>query len=199
MSKTAKKNTVDRTRVTWVLAALVAAMTTGTMVLGVLEPSKPNLSETMTYLAGVYNQPSRNSISKTDVPIERDRWQSIAVHVLPQDSQNYSLSCLATGSTPAPVVHFVICQDAKIGILKKWVNQTSEDNNHGKILIGIQLVDGHREATLDQAKAVVALVKDLQSRCQIPAVNVTAHNKKGSSSCGSDPLRSFNWRDCLLY
>jgi hypothetical protein len=198
MSKTAKKNTVDRTRVTWVLAALVAAMTMGTMVLGILEPNKPILSETTTYLAAAYNRPSRNSISKTDIPIEKERWQGVMIHTLAQENETYTLPCLASGSEPAPVVHFVICEDAQIGITKKWVNQASAANTRGQILIGIQLAQGHHEATLEQANAVVALVKDLQSRCRISASRVTVHAKKGSSHCADDPLRSYNWRKYLL-
>jgi hypothetical protein len=200
MSKTVKKNTVDRTRVTWVLLALVIAMTVGTVVLDILEPSKPIMSETTTYLAATYGSASRNSISHTDIPIEKERWQGVVIHVLPQDENNYALECLATNrTTPAPVVHFVVCADAKIGITKKWVNQASAENSRGKILIGIKLADGHREATLDQAKAIVALVKDLQSRCQISASNITVHTKKGCPTCANDPLRSYNWRNCLLH
>jgi hypothetical protein len=199
MSKTSKKTAVDRTRLTWVLAALVAAMTTGTMLLGVLEPNKARRSEKTTYLAAASRTSFRASISRTSIPVENDLWQGVSIHTLSRTNGDYSLPCLARGDGPSPIVHFVICEDSQVAITKAWVNQTPAARSRGNILIGIKYVSGQTEATLDQAKALVALVKDLQSRCNIAADRVKVHCDSSRGSCKADPLARYDWRKCLLH
>jgi hypothetical protein len=197
MSKTTKKHAVDRYRVTWVLAALVASMCIGTLVLGVLEPHNIFKTDKTTYLAATYNTDWSSKLSRTSVPVETGTWQSVVVHVLRNTSPgDLTVRCLG-GRTSAPLAHFAVSPDAQIIISPTWVNQESAERHSGKILIGIQLVPGRTDATLAQAQAVAALIQDLQARCNIPRSKVYVHGQLSGRSCG-DPLARYTWRDALL-
>jgi hypothetical protein len=198
MSKTGKKTSVDRTRLTWVLFALVAAMSVGTVVLDVLEPAKPGRTEKTTFLAAVSRTPAWANISRTSIPIDNDTWVGISIHTLSHIEGDYSLPCLVTSGHPAPIVHFVVYEDGTVGITKAWVDQTQASRSAGKILIGIKSIPGREDATLDQAKGLVALVKYLQSRCNIPAGKVLVHTDSSKGACTVDPLSRYDWRKCLL-
>jgi len=197
MSRTSKKNTVDRSRLTWVLAALLAAMTVGTVVLGVLQPQKKRPDKT-TYLAAVYNTETSNKISRTTIPIEHDLWQSIVIHTIrPNRPEDMVIRC-ASNSKSSVVAHFTI-DSAGAGLInKRWREQEPCSKFPGKILIGLQLAEGRTDATLAQAQALVVLLRDLQARCGIPASKVVVHTQSSGRSCTSDPLYRYNWREALL-
>lgn len=198
MSRTAQKYAVDRSRVTWVLAALVASMTIGTVVLGVLEPGKI-WSDRAAYLAATYNTDSSSKLTRTAVPIEPGLWQSVVIHTIPSSAadDDLTLRCLAAGRRGPTVAHFVVSQDGPILMGSKWANQEPAEKFSGQILIGIHLVEGHTDATLAQAQAVVALVRDLQVRCSIPPKKVYVHGQLSNRACSSNPLHRYNWRQLL--
>jgi hypothetical protein len=173
-------------------------MSVGTVVLDVLEPAKPGRTEKTTFLAAVSRTPAWANISRTSIPIENDLWQGIGIHTLSHIEGDYSLPCLASGNNPAPIVHFVVYEDGTVGITKAWVDQTPASRSSGKILIGIKSIPGQTGATLDQAKGLVALVKYLQSRCNISAGQVTVHTDSRRGTCDIDPLARYDWRKCLL-
>jgi len=194
MSRTGKKTVVDRSRITWVLAALLASMTIGTVVLGVLEPHKRRPDKT-TYLAAVHNTDSSTKISRTSVPIENEIWQSIAIHTIrPTSPDDMGIRC---GKFPA-VAHFVVAPDATVLISKRWREQEPSAKFPGKILVGIQLAEGRSDATLAQTKALVILIRELQARCNISASKVQVHSQPSGKVCTGNPLYRYNWREALL-
>jgi len=188
-----KKHSVDRTRLTWVLAILVAAMTIGTVVLGVMEPNQAFSTES-TYLAATYNSDRTSKISRTDIPIEGERWHAVNIHLVGKDLK---LRCLARGGK-APVPHFVISPDAEILITNQWANQKDIIGYRGMIHVGLQLPPSKREASLQQAESLVLLLKDLQARCKIQAGNIFLHGQLSNRLCQPDPLCRYNWRQVLL-
>ena len=195
MGAVGRKHAVDRTRITWVLAALVASMTIGTVVLGVLEPHRVISSE-VKYLAATYNTPSSAKITNTSVPIERDRWQALVIHAVKNDLR---LHCLSEANFPSDLVHFAVSADSEILITTKWANQKPVRKYLGTIHIGIVLPHGETQATLNQARALVALIRNLQARCHIPASRVYLHSQLSQNSCClADPLVRYNWRQVLL-
>jgi hypothetical protein len=197
MSRATQKYAVDRSRVTWVLAALVASMTIGTVVLGVLEPSKILRSDKAAYLAATWNTESSTKITSTAVPIKSGLWQSVVIHAIHNTySDDLVLRCLS-GKNGTTAAHFAVSQDATILIGSRWANQEPAERYPGKILIGIHLPEGQTEATLAQAQAMVALIRDLQVRCNIPPSKIYLHSQLSSRSCTSNPLHKFNWRQAL--
>ncbi len=195
MSKASGKHNVDRTRLTWVLAALVASMTIGTVVLGVLEPHKI-ISSKVKYLAATYNTPSSEKITNTNIPIEANQWRAIVIHTVGRDLR---LNCLSDDGHYGDIVHFAISPNAEILITTKWVSQEPVKKYPGTIHIGIQLRKGRRDATLAQARALAALIIDLQARCNIPASRVYLHSQLSQRACSKNPLYKYNWRKVLLH
>ncbi len=195
MSKVANKhNTIDRQRLTWVLAALIAAMTIGTVVLAVLEPQKV-LSSQIKYLAATYSTQSSTKISRTSIPIESNTWQAIVVHTVGTDLRLYSM---ATASDTPPFVHFAISPSAEILITKQWSKQNPVEGYQGIIHIGIVLPAGKPVATLPQAQALVALIRELQARCNIHRTHVYLYSQLSSKPDQINPLSRYNWREALL-
>ncbi len=81
MARANKKYAMNRMRVTWVLAALLASMTLGTVVLGVLEPSGKMLKNAKgMYLRATFNSDLSTKTSNTSVPVENDLWQAVVIH-----------------------------------------------------------------------------------------------------------------------
>ncbi len=194
MGRAAGKHTVDRTRLTWVLAALVASMTIGTVVLGVLEPNRI-ISSRVKYLAATYNTSSSAKIGHTSIPIEKDAWQAIVIHRIGPDLR---LHCLSEKGFPGDLVHFAITEDANILITTKWASQEPVRRYYGTIHIGLNIAKGKKDATLAQAQALVALIRDLQARCGIPSSRVYLHSQLSQNSCCNDPLVRYNWKQVLL-
>ncbi len=194
MGRASKKQDIDRTRLTWVLAALVASMTVGTVVLGVLEPHKI-ISSKVKYLAATYNTPSSAKITHTNIPIEANKWQAIIIHVV---DSSLRLNCLSDNAHNGDIVHFAIDTDAEILITTKWVSQQPVKKYSKAIHIGIQLRKGRKDATLAQAQVLVALLRDLQARCNISASRIYLHSQLSSHSCCKNPLYRYNWRKVLL-
>jgi hypothetical protein len=193
-----KKYSVDRTRLTWVLAALVASMTIGTVVLGVLEPHKMLKNAKTTYLAATYNTDSATKISRTSVPIETDLWQAIVIHTTRNSSpDDLSVRCVSNAKSGPVIAHFAIAPDASTLIGTRWYNQEPAAKHPGKILIAVQLADGQTDATPDQANELLTRIRDLQALCNIPASKVYVHSQLSGKSC-SNPLYRYNWRKCLL-
>ncbi|NLX04006.1 MAG: hypothetical protein GXY33_02560 [Phycisphaerae bacterium] len=192
MAKAAKKQVVDRTRLTWVLAVLVASMTIGAVFLGVLEPNRA-LSAEAKYLAATYNA---SPTSRTQTPINKRQWDAVVIHRVGSDLR---LSCLAHEHTGvAPAVHFAISPQAETLVTSQWENQRDVTGYPGKIQIGIQLAPGQTHASHDQAKAVVNLLRDLQARCNVPAHKIYLHSQLSNRACHPDPLECYNWRKPLL-
>ena len=194
MGRASNKQEFDRTRLTWVLAALVASMTVGTVVLGVLEPHKI-ISSKVKYLAATYNTPSSEKITHTNIPIESNRWRAIVIHVV---DKSLRLKCLEDNTYNSDIVHFAISPSAEILITTKWVSQEPVREYPKTIHIGIELKRNHKDATLTQAQVLVSLIRDLQARCNIPASRVYLHSQISSHSCCKNPLYRFNWRKVLL-
>ncbi len=199
MTRASKKYTVDRTRLTWVLAALVASMTIGTVVLGVLEPHKILHNAKTTYLAAIHDSDSANKISRTSVPIENELWQAIVIHAIRNSSSNdLGIGCTSNGKrTPPAVAHFAIAPDGSTLIGARWYNQEPAERYPGKILIAVQLADGHSDATREQATELLNRIRDLQAMCNIPASKVYVHSQLSGKSC-SNPLYRYDWRKWLL-
>jgi len=196
MSRTVKK-AVDRTRITFVLGALMASMTIGAIILWVLEPSKTHRTDKLSYMAATwYSEPSQR-ISQTAIPIERERWQSVVIHgYRPSTAKDVSLRCLS-GQGGSVVAHFAVEPDGHVLMCRPWVKQESADRLPGKILIGVQLAEGRTSATLVQAQALVSLIRDLQAKCNISGSKVYTHSQLSSKAC-SNVLHQYNWRDALL-
>ncbi len=195
MGRASKKQDLDRTRLTWVLAALVTSMTLGTVVLGVLEPHKI-ISSKVKYLAATYNTPSSAKITHTNIPIEANKWSAIVIHIVGDDLQ---LNCLKDNNNyNGDIVHFAISPDAEILITTKWVSQQPVKKYPKTIHIGIQLQRNRSDATLAQAQVLVSLIRDLQARCNISASRVYLHSQLSSHACCHNPLYRYNWRKVLL-
>jgi hypothetical protein len=196
MAKTSKKQqAVDRTRLTWVLAVLVAAMTIGTTLLGVLEPEHA-LSAQAKYLAATYNTDRSSQIAQTQTPISSERWNTVVIHRIGSDLR---LPCLnGDPKRPAPPVHFAITPEAATLVTTQWESQKDIRGHAGQIHIGIQLAAGQTGATYEQAQALVALIRDLQARCSIPTHKVYLHSQLSERACLPDPLDGYLWRKALL-
>jgi len=195
MPRLTKKHAVDRTRLTWVLAILVASMTIGTVVLGMLESDRA-LSAEARYLAATYNSVGTDEISKTRTPISSEIWNAIGIARVGSDMQ---LPGMGTNRTDnAPLAHFVVSPQAEVLVTVQWVNQLAVENYPGTIQIGIQLAPGQRYASVDQAKTVVLLLRDLQARCDIGTANISLRAQQSGHSGSKDPLARFKWRRHLL-
>lgn len=194
MGRATKKHSVDRTRLTWVLAVLVASMTIGTVVLGVLEPSHA-LSAEAKYLAATYHSPPAEEISNTRTPISSATWDAIIIHQVGSDMR---LSSLASGRTShSPLAHFVVNPQAEVLVTVQWAKQKHIRNYRGKIQVGLQLPPGQGYASLEQAQTIVSLLRYLQARCDIHAGRVYLHGELSERACGGDPLACFTWRKNL--
>lgn len=194
MRKSSKKHSVDRTRLTWVLAVLVASMTIGTVVLGVLEPSRVLLSKGATHLAATYNTAWASQVARTRIPIDANRWQSIVIHNVGEDLK---LNCSGDRASDA-VVHFAIPADATATLITTlWAGQKYVPNHRGTIHIGLQLPKGEHVATEAQTNTLIELIWDLQARCVISADRIFVHTDLSDRACGPDPLYPYNWRDFL--
>lgn len=194
MSKTNRKsNDVDRQRLIWVIAALIAAMTSGTVILAILEP-KTTLSNEVKYLAATYSTQSSTKISRTDIPIESNSWKAIIIHTINSDLKLYTMS---KDPQNAPFVHFAISPSAEVLITTQWKEQLPVEGYQGIIHIGIILPAGSHRATLPQAQALVALIRDLQARCSISRTRIYLYSQLSRSE-NANPLQPYNWKNALL-
>jgi len=191
MGKSDVNHSMDRTRLTRVLAALVASMTIGAMLLYGLRPRNV-LSTEATYLAATYQAPDSTKISRTELPIDGSKWKAVVIHVVGSDLR---LPCLGgDGKTTPPLVHFAVSSDADILITTQWAKQEHVEGYPWVINVGLRLAPGCQDASLAQAEALVSLLKNLQARCHIPAKRVYLHSELSDRPCGPDPLYRFNWR-----
>ncbi|MFA5863114.1 MAG: N-acetylmuramoyl-L-alanine amidase [Phycisphaerae bacterium] len=199
MSRTGKKNTVDRTRVTWVWLALAVSMSIGTVVLLALEPRHVFPTDKTTYLAATWNTDSSARISRTAVPIENELWKSIVVHTMRNsDPNDLTLKCLSNRKTPNVIAHFAVSSSGEISKSRTWYNQEPAEGCKGKILIGLQLDEGQADPSLTQVQAMVALIHELQALCNVPRSKVCVHGQLSGKACSNDPLYRYKWRDALL-
>jgi len=191
----AKRNnrTSDQRRLKWVLASLVASMTLGTLVLGVLEPKRA-LSSEVSYLAATYNDPLTSKITDTELPIEPRLWNAIVIH---STTRGLELPCLREQGVAGAEAHFAVRRDGKIVVGRLWKQQQSLAGQWGRIQIAVE-VDRNPQATLPQAQHLVSLIMELQARCQIRPQQVYLHSQVSSGNCPGPLLRRYSWRGSLL-
>lgn len=199
MSNSAKKHTVDRTRLTYVLAALAGSMAVGSVVLGMLEPRSANAADprkqivAATLTATVAGTPSRQ-VAQTKAPIKSESWNGVVIHRVGSDMK---VRCLGTDHASA-VAHFVVNPKGEVLVTSQWENQRFITGYEGKVQVGIQLASGQQVASYDQAAAVVYLVRYLQACSNIPSSKVFLHSQLSDHACGADPLAAYNWQKSLM-
>lgn len=148
------------------------------------------------------DEPQRDPIFRTDVPLDRDRWTGIVIHHLGQpagDAESIRQMHLDWGYQSLGY-HFLIGNgrgmgDGDVFVGERWVAQqpgvhtTGERSDyHNLHSIGICLVgNGDRRPFTDrQIAALASLVRRLQRELDIPADRVSLHRQvaPGVSSPG---------------
>lgn len=185
---------LNQTRLTWVMASLVASMTIGTLFLGVLEPRQA-LSSEVSYLAATYNRHPAPGVISTELPIEPTMWNWVVVH---RSLDDLDLQCLADKRGRRQQAHFGIRADGTTIIGRSWKLQRATPGQNGIIHIVVQVSDLKAGATLNQADRLVGLIRELQARCLIRPQEVHLHSQLSPGNCPGRLLSRYNWRDLLL-
>jgi len=196
MSNSSKKHTVDRTRLTYVLAALAGSMAVGSVVLGMLEPRTATTADARKQmLAAPVAATPVQQVSQTTAPIKPELWKKgVVIHRVGNDMK---LHCLGRNAS-STLAHFVVNPQAEVLVTVQWERQRFIEGYEGTIHVGIQLASGQQGASYEQAKALVYLVRYLQARCNIPSSKVFLHSQLSDHACGADPLAAYNWQKSLM-
>ncbi len=184
---------MERSRMIRTLAALVAAMTVGTLVLMVMQTDPIIPTPTSAVLVQPAEQFRRVSIG-ADTALRN--WRNIVVH-----SSANERSPVARGS------HFTIAPNGDIRRSSLWMGQNLGAHvarprlSWNRDSIGICLIGDFSAAapTAAQYKAVIALARNLQKTLGIPAGNVYLSGQIGQG--GTSPGRAFpvkRWTNALL-
>jgi len=186
---------------TKVLGFLVLSVTAGAIILRFLQPA-PLVNVTAFSLAAAVNPIGQ--VFETRVPVDGSRWQYIEIRQSGRDRGNAQIlaeSCRqkALGELP---YHFVITNgrggaDGRIQVSQQWTQQkrahraaVSPSAAARGSTIRICLIGDFRQGppAPAQLSQLVALLRSLQQRCQVPARDICL---EGSASGPADQWRFF--------
>jgi len=162
-----------RSRTIKTLAALLVTMTLATFALIAMETQPPTPPESVAAIARPTDSIDK-IVTDTAIPIQPMKWRNIVVHTTGAEAPDMASRC-----------HFVIeasSADGK-GLLRStslWQGQAEGNHvraagrNYNEDSIGICLIGdfSRKPPTQEQFKALLALVRDLQQRHNIPRDNV---------------------------